>query len=123
MTAKFDNYALHPGVFIRDELEAREWTQIDLAYILGCSVQTVNKIISGKSGISAEKAKDLGEAFGTSATLFANLQKSWDLAQAKEPDPEIARRSQVAINYPVKQMIQRGWIRRGLFGSIWNKFL
>lgn len=110
MDAKFNNTAEHPGVFIRDELEAREWTQIDLAYVLGCSVQTVNKILSGKSGVTADMAVALGEAFGTSAELFANMQKAWELGQAKAADPSIAKRSHALSSYPVKQMIQRGWI-------------
>ena len=46
----------HPGQFIREELDAREWSQRDLAYILGIPEQAINLIISGKSGISPEMA-------------------------------------------------------------------
>ena len=31
----------HPGFYIREELEARGWTQRDLAYILGTPEQAV----------------------------------------------------------------------------------
>src|SRR5436189_6436897 len=36
-----------PGEFIREELEARGWTQGDLAVILGRPIQVVNGIVNG----------------------------------------------------------------------------
>ena len=100
LEAVFDNFAEPPGVYIREELEARSWTQRDLAFILGYSEQTVTKVISGKSGISAEMAKALGEAFGTSASMWAGLQKEWELREAREPDPAIRARAQMQKKYP-----------------------
>lgn len=111
--AMFNNFAVPPGVFIQEELEARGWSQTDLAYILGTQPQAVNQIISGKRGISAEMAKALGEAFGTSADLFANMQNAYDLARASDPDPAIARRGKVQAKYPLREMIKRGWINDG----------
>src|SRR3546814_3891131 len=78
----------HPGEFIREELEAREWSQRDLAYILGVSEQAVNVIVSGKRGISSEMAKALADAFGVSVDYFANLQKAYDISRAREPRSE-----------------------------------
>lgn len=69
----------HPGEFIREELEARGWSQRDLAYILGVSEQAVNLIVSGKRGISPEMAKALGQAFGVSAEYFVNLQRAYEM--------------------------------------------
>jgi hypothetical protein len=37
-----------PGEFIREELEARGWTQSDLAKILGRPLQAINEIVNGK---------------------------------------------------------------------------
>jgi len=106
----FDNFAEPPGVYIREEIEARGWSQRDLAFILGYTEQTVNKIISGKSGITAEMAKALAEAFGTSADLWAGLQKDWELREAREPDPAIGARALMQGFYPVREMIHRGWL-------------
>ena len=109
----FDNFAEPPGVFIREELDARGWTQRDLAFILDCSEQTVTKIISGKSGISAEMAKALADAFGTSASLWAGLQKEWELREARNPDPSIKARAAMQTAFPIREMISRGWLQEG----------
>lgn len=100
----------HPGEFIRDELEARGWSQRDLAYILGCPEQAVNMIVSGKRGISPDMAKALGDAFDVSAEYFANLQKAFEMSNARAPDPSIARRAHLQTTYPVREMIRRGWL-------------
>lgn len=82
-----------PGQFIQEELDARGWTQRDLAFILGMEETALNKIIRGKTGISLETSKALGTAFNVDADFFANLQKTYDLAHTPAPDPAIARRA------------------------------
>lgn len=100
----------HPGFHIKEEMEARGWIQRDLAFILGCPEQAVNMILSGKRGISPDMAKALGEAFDVPAEFFANLQQSYDLAQARTPDPSVAVRRKMQNAYPVREMIKRGWL-------------
>lgn len=100
----------HPGEFIREELDARGWSQRDLAYILGTPEQAVNMIIAGKRGISPDMAKALGKAFDVSAGYFANLQQAYEMSKASAPDPGIARRAQLQNAYPVREMIRRGWL-------------
>jgi HTH-type transcriptional regulator/antitoxin HigA len=99
----------HPGEFIQEELDERGWSQRDLAYILGVPEQSVNVITSGKRGISPEMAKALGEAFDVSAEYFSNLQKAFEMANAREPDPAVARRALLQGSFPVREMIRRGW--------------
>lgn len=101
-----------PGTFIREELDARSWTQRDLAFVLGCPEQAVNMIISGKRGIRPDRAKALGDAFDVPAEFFMNLQKAFDLSRAKEPDPNVARRARLQEHYPVREMIKRGWLEQ-----------
>lgn len=100
----------HPGKFIREELDARGWSQRDLAYILGFSEQAVNLIVAGKRGISPEMAKALGDAFEVSANYFANLQQAYEMSNARAPDPAISRRARLQSVYPVREMIRRGWL-------------
>jgi HTH-type transcriptional regulator/antitoxin HigA len=101
----------HPGTYIREELEERGWSQRDLSYILGRPEPSVNLILSGKRGITAEMAKALGEAFDISPDFFLNLQKMYDLSHAQEPDPGIAKRARFYwSSFPVREMIKRGWL-------------
>lgn len=100
----------HPGEFLREELDERGWSQRDFAYILGVPEQTVNLILGGKRGISPDMAKALGEALDVSAEYFANLQKMHEMANARAPDPAIARRALLQGKYPIREMIRRGWL-------------
>jgi len=100
----------HPGEYVREELEARGWSQRDLAYILGVPEQAINMITSGKRGISPEMAKALGTAFDVSAGYFANLQQAYEMVNARAPDPAVARRATLQATFPVREMIRRGWL-------------
>jgi HTH-type transcriptional regulator/antitoxin HigA len=111
MPTTYDATVPHPGYFIRAELEARGWTQRDLAFILGVPEQSVNQIILGKRGISSEMAKALAHAFEVTPEFFANLQKAYDLSRAREPDPSVKRRARLQSSYPVREMIRRGWLK------------
>jgi HTH-type transcriptional regulator/antitoxin HigA len=103
---------MHPGAYIKEEMEEREWSQRDLAFILGCSEQAINPILNGKRGISPDMAKAFGEAFDVPAEFFANLQQAYDLAQARTPDASVAARRKMQSTYPVREMIKRGWIEQ-----------
>ncbi len=85
-----------PGDFIREELEARGWTQSQLARILGRPTQTVNLIINGKKEITTSTAVALGAALGTSPAFWLNLETAYRLAQAGPADPSIAARARQA---------------------------
>ena len=100
----------HPGEFIRDELEARGWSQRDLSYVLDMPEQAVNMIVAGKRGISPEMALALGKAFDISAEYFANLQQAYEMSNARRPDPGIERRALLQGSYPVREMIRRSWL-------------
>ena len=100
----------HPGYFIQEELDARGWGQVDLAYILGISAQALNPIIKGKRAITPDMARALGDAFDVPAEFFANLQKLTDLALARAPDPDVARKAKLQSVFPIREMIRRGWL-------------
>ena len=81
-------YAVHPGHFIREEIEARGWTQEELAAKMGRPFQVVNSIINGHKRVTAETAMELGEAFGTSAIMWLNLESSWQLWKVSQKKKE-----------------------------------
>jgi HTH-type transcriptional regulator/antitoxin HigA len=83
-----------PGDFIREELEARGWSQGDLAAVLGRPLQAVNQIVNGRKRITEQTAAELAQAFGTSAELWLTLETGYRLSLVKDVDPRIARRAQ-----------------------------
>ncbi len=102
--------AFPPGEFIKEELEARGWSQIDLAEILGRHPNVVSEIITGKRAISLDTAKALGQAFGTSAQYWMNLHSIYQLWQSQEIDEAIPIRAKLYEVAPVKEMVKRNWI-------------
>lgn len=110
MEATNATWVKHPGYYIKEEMEAREWRQRDLAFILGVPEQAVNMMLSGKRGISPDMALALADAFDTDRDFFANLQKMYDLAHARTPDPRVAVRGSMQSQYPVREMVRRGWL-------------
>lgn len=76
--------AFAPGEYIREELTERGWTQLDLAEIMGQPPQVVNEIVAGKRSITPETARGLGDAFGTGAQLWMNLEASYQLSRVPD---------------------------------------
>ena len=83
---------IEPGEYLRDELEERGWTERELAEILGWPVQAVSETLDGRKEITQEAALALGEALGTSAELWTNLQAAFDerhgTAATNVPSPD-----------------------------------
>lgn len=99
-----------PGEFLREELEARGWTQADLAEILGRPPRLVSEIISGKRSITPETAKGLAEALGTSPQFWMNLESAYQLSRVRQEDSGVAKRARLFEKAPIKEMVRRHWI-------------
>jgi len=108
--------AFPPGEFIREELEARGWSQQDLADILGRTPTVVSQVLSGKREINPELARDLGAAFGVDPQLFMNLESTYRLFIAGQADTAVERRAKLYARAPIKEMMKRHWIESS--GSI-----
>ncbi len=105
-----------PGRILNREIDARGWTQKDLAEIMGRPPQTINAIVKGNKQITPETAIELAEALGTSAELWTNLEAKYRLFVAKKEAngpssaSSIARKSRLYSLAPVAEMLKRGWI-------------
>ena len=99
-----------PGEFLRDELEARDWSQTQFAAIIGRPVRTVNEIIAGKRSITAETALQLEAPLGTSAELWMNLESQFQLSKVRQSESTIQRKALLHSRFPVRDLAKRGWI-------------
>jgi HTH-type transcriptional regulator/antitoxin HigA len=102
--------AFPPGEFIKDELEARDWTQDTLAEITGIPAPVISNIIKGKRVISVEIASQLAAAFGTTAQYWMNLETSYQLWMDTRTDDVVTRKARLYACAPVNELVKRGWI-------------
>ena len=80
----------HPGLSVRrDCIEPLGLTITGAAQTLGVTRQTLNNLVNGKSGISADMAIRLDKAFGGGAETWLRLQMAYDLAQARQHEGEM----------------------------------
>jgi len=101
-----------PGRILRRELEARGWTQKDLAGIMGRPAQAISQIVQAKKQITPETALQLAAAFGTSARFWINLETNYQLHKEQEnfDQSEISHRSKLYGIAPVADLMKRHWI-------------
>jgi antitoxin HigA-1 len=72
-----------PGEILREEfLRPLGMTQKQLADHLGCDVKVVNRLVNGRTLLTAEMALRLGAALRTTPGFWLNAQKAVDLYDA-----------------------------------------
>src|SRR3546814_16208573 len=80
-----------PGEFLKDELEARGWSQTELAEIIGRPTRLINEIIAGKRTIPPETAIQPGDSLGTGPALGRNLESPYPPTQVPPTQGPMAR--------------------------------
>ena len=101
-----------PGEHLREELEARGWTQEEFAEIIGRSYKQVNELLGAKATLTAPMAAVIAAALGTSPELWLNLENAYRLSLAEPVSRDIERRGRLRSEFPVREMQKRGWISK-----------
>lgn len=101
-----------PGRVIKREIEARGWTQRDLAEIMGRPPSKISPIIKGTKQITPETAIELAEALGTSPDVWLNLESNYRLrlAQRSKRADAVTRRGEIYTLLPISELMKRDWI-------------
>lgn len=74
-----------PGEILDEEyLQPLGMTQKQLADHIGCDIKVINRLVNGKTGLTAEMALKLAAAFKTSPEFWMNAQKAVDLYEASK---------------------------------------
>lgn len=82
-TEMYPDIAIHPGEYLAEEIEARNFTQKELAGKMGRPVNAINEIINGKKSITAETALQLEDAMPEiPARFWLNLETDYQLTRA-----------------------------------------
>ena len=74
-----------PGELLREEfLAPMHLTQKQLSDHVGCDVKVINRIVNGRTSVSAEMALKLGAALATTPEFWLNAQEAVDLWAARQ---------------------------------------
>jgi len=108
--------ATHPGTVIRDEINARNISQKELAHELGVLPTFLNEILKGKRAITADFAILLEKSLGISADYWMRFQSQYeiDMARLKEKNVrriELIETWNIIKEYvPVKHLKKSGYL-------------
>jgi len=75
-----------PSHYIRQYLEAKGWTQAQLAESMKRPLREISEIVAGHRDITPEIASGLARAFDTTQAYWMNQQIYADLMQAAADD-------------------------------------
>jgi addiction module HigA family antidote len=84
---------IHPGKFLADELDALGVSVPELAEILHVPANRIYQILKGQRALTADTALRLSQWLGTSAEMWLNLQKLYELRLAEQQSGEKIKKS------------------------------
>jgi addiction module HigA family antidote len=76
-------HEIHPGITLKEELEARGIAPAAAALKLRVPPQRLHEIVRGERAITPDTALRLSRFFATSAEFWMTLQSNYDLALAR----------------------------------------
>jgi addiction module HigA family antidote len=75
---------IHPGEFLRDELDELGMSAAELARRIHVPTNRISQILAGKRNITADTSLRLGRWFGTGPQIWLNLQQGYELDLARQ---------------------------------------
>ena len=105
--------ATHPGVLIKDELDARpDMKQMDLAKQLGVKASFLNEIIKGKRPITADMAILLEKMLEIPADYWMRFQSQYEIDKARLKEKNIARIRNIELWDAIKKHIPVSYLKK-----------
>ena len=102
--------AFHPGYYIKDYIDEQGITQEELSKRLMTTPKYVSDLVNGRINLTDEMALKLSIVFGTSTTLWLNLNKSYI-----EKKLEIEKKIQLDEECKfIKQIDYKFWVDLGV---------
>ena len=89
---------IHPGKFLADELEALGMSVTEVAEVLHVPANRIYQLLKGQRSMTADTALRLSQWLGTSAEMWLNPQKLYELRLAEQQAGEKIKRTIVRRN-------------------------
>jgi len=116
--------ATHAGILVKDEIEARNITQKELAVMIGVKQSFLNEIIKGKRPITAETALYIGKALDIPADYLMRFQSQYELDCARIKEKNIQKEKNISLwkiiteYVPVNSLSKLGYLGNDLQENI-----
>jgi HTH-type transcriptional regulator/antitoxin HigA len=105
------DYGVPPGDILAEHLEARGWSQAELARRCGKSPKMISEIISGRNPIEPETALALERVLGMKAEIWNGIEADWRIFKAREADRRRAEQHAAWVrSFPLLSLKRRGII-------------
>ncbi len=105
--------ATHPGVLIKDELEARGgYKQKDLAKELGVKASFLNEVIKGRRPVTADLAILLEKALEIPAEYWMKFQSQYEIDRARIKEKNIARLNNIEVWKVIKEIVPVSYFKK-----------
>ena len=103
----------HPGATLKDLLEERNLTQVELATRMGRPQKTISEIVSGKAAITPETALELEMVLGVPARFWNTREQHYrEFLARQQKDTSYAEHYTWASNFPLKEMAKLGLVQK-----------
>jgi HTH-type transcriptional regulator / antitoxin HigA len=101
---------VHPGEFLKEELAKRDWSQQELADVLGRPARLISELIGGKRAVTPETAVGLSAALGSSPEYWMALESSYQLSKISRSPEGVVRKAALYDRFPIRELVRKGWI-------------
>lgn len=85
------NHLTHPGEILKDELEARKISQIEVAKKAKLTKSQVSQIVNCRRNITTEVAIKLEHALGIDAEFWLNMQSRYSRLKSLKELPNLRK--------------------------------
>jgi len=75
---------IHPGKFLADEIDALDMSVPEVAELLHVPANRIYQLLKGQRAMTADTALRLSQWLGSSAEMWLNLQKLYELRLAEQ---------------------------------------
>ena len=88
---KMNRITTHPGLVLKEELEARGISQKKFSEVLSVPYTQLNEILNGKRPVTTDFALMMEAALGVNPELLINMQVRYNMSVAMQKKPLLSR--------------------------------
>jgi len=114
MTKKYKletNYAIHPGVTLREKLEELQITPKEFAIRTGKPIKTISNVLNGKSSITPEMSVQFEKVLNIPANFWMAKQANYNEYVAREKEKEeLTEAIEWSKKFPYNDLAKLGYV-------------